>query len=57
MILIGAFAQNYYLKEKTLAERVEDYKIYLSKYFSIPHPSQLIDFGALKILGLKSRWC
>jgi uracil-DNA glycosylase len=38
MILIGAFAQNYYLKEKTLAERVEDYKIKsISQRISLSH--------------------
>ena len=42
IILIGAYAQKYYLKEKakrTLTETVGDYKEYLPKYFPIPHPS------------------
>ncbi len=42
VILIGAYAQKYYLKEKakrTLTETVGDYKSYLPKYFPIPHPS------------------
>lgn len=40
VILIGAYAQKYYLKEKkTLTETVGDYKFYLPKYFPIPHPS------------------
>jgi len=40
VILIGAYAQQYYLKDKkTLTERVGDYKSYLPKYFPIPHPS------------------
>lgn len=39
-ILIGAYAQNYYLKDRNaLTERVGDYKSYLPKYFPIPHPS------------------
>lgn len=40
IILIGTYAQNYYLNDKkTLTERVGDYKSYLPKYFPIPHPS------------------
>lgn len=40
IILVGAYAQKYYLKDKkTLTERVGDYKSYLPKYFPIPHPS------------------
>ncbi|WGD35898.1 uracil-DNA glycosylase family protein [Olleya sp. YS] len=42
IILIGAYAQNYYLKEtskRTLTETVSEYKTYLPKYFPIPHPS------------------
>jgi uracil-DNA glycosylase len=40
VILIGAYAQNYYLDDKkSLTERVADYKSYLPKYFPIPHPS------------------
>lgn len=42
IILIGAYAQKYYLKDKgkrTLTETVGEYKTYLPKYFPIPHPS------------------
>lgn len=42
VILIGAYAQKYYLKEnakRTLTETVSEYKSYLPKYFPIPHPS------------------
>lgn len=41
-ILIGAYAQKYYLKEKvkkTLTETVGEYQSYLPDYFPIPHPS------------------
>ena len=42
IMLIGMYAQNYYLKEKakrTLTETVADYKEYLPQYFVMPHPS------------------
>ena len=42
VILIGMYAQRYYLKEKarkTLTETVENYQDYLPLYFSLPHPS------------------
>ncbi len=42
ILLIGQYAQNYYLKEKaksTLTETVHDFKTYLPKYFPLPHPS------------------
>ena len=42
IILIGAYAQNYYLKgemEKNLTETVKAYQKYLPKYFPLPHPS------------------
>ena len=42
VILIGMYAQNYYLKntaKKTLTESVRNYKEYLPKYFVLPHPS------------------
>ena len=42
IILIGMYAQNYYLKKevrKTLTETVGAYKEFLPKYFPIPHPS------------------
>jgi len=41
-ILIGAYAQKYYLKERakrTLTETVGEYQLYLPEYFPIPHPS------------------
>ncbi|RIA11049.1 uracil-DNA glycosylase [Flavobacteriaceae bacterium MAR_2010_72] len=41
-LLIGTYAQNYYLKEKTkanLTETVANYKTYLPDYFPLPHPS------------------
>lgn len=42
VILIGMYAQSYYLKGKskrTLTETVANYEEYLPKYFSLPHPS------------------
>ncbi|RMA66071.1 uracil-DNA glycosylase family protein [Ulvibacter antarcticus] len=42
IILIGMYAQKYYLKEKTqktLTLTVENYQEYLPKYFPLPHPS------------------
>ncbi len=42
MVLIGMYAQNYYLgtkKKRTLTETVKHYKEYLPKYFVLPHPS------------------
>ncbi len=42
VILIGMYAQNYYLKKaskKTLTETVRYYKDYLPNYFALPHPS------------------
>lgn len=41
-ILIGMYAQNYYLQKeakKTLTETVSNYKDYLPNYFVLPHPS------------------
>ncbi|WP_435414548.1 uracil-DNA glycosylase family protein [Polaribacter aestuariivivens] len=41
-ILIGTYAQNYYLKDKakrTLTETVDNYPEYLPNYFVLPHPS------------------
>jgi uracil-DNA glycosylase family 4 len=51
VILIGAYAQKYYLKEhakKTLTETVSDYENYLPKYFPIPHPSPTNRFWRAK---------
>ncbi len=42
ILLIGQYAQNYYLGDKaknTLSETVHHYKTYLPKYFPLPHPS------------------
>ena len=42
IILIGAYAQKYYLKDKakrTLTETVSNFEEYLPRYFPIPHPS------------------
>ena len=42
VILIGMYAQNYYLQKeakKTLTETVSNYKDYLPNYFVLPHPS------------------
>lgn len=41
-LLIGQYAQAYYLKEKrfkTLTETVQNYQNYLPEYFPLPHPS------------------
>ena len=42
ILLIGKYAQDYYLNEKakkTLTETVKCYKEYLPNYFVLPHPS------------------
>jgi len=42
VILIGMYAQKYYLKnqaKKTLTETVANYKDYLPKFLTLPHPS------------------
>ena len=42
VILIGMYAQNYYLKnqtKRTLTETVDNFHEYLPKYFVLPHPS------------------
>ena len=42
IILIGQYAQNYFLGEKqqkTLTETVKNFESYLPKYFVLPHPS------------------
>ena len=42
VILIGMYAQKYYLKEKAkpiLTETVANFKDYLPDYFVLPHPS------------------
>ena len=42
IILIGMYAQSYYLKDnakKTLTETVANYDEYLPRFFVLPHPS------------------
>lgn len=42
ILLVGQYAQNYYLKEKTktsLTETVRAFKDYLPEFFPLPHPS------------------
>lgn len=42
ILLIGKYAQDYYLKrdaKKTITENVKNYQEYLPKYFPLPHPS------------------
>ncbi|MCB4807121.1 uracil-DNA glycosylase family protein [Tamlana sp. 62-3] len=42
VLLIGMYAQNYYLgksAKKTLTETVKNYNHYLPKFFPLPHPS------------------
>ncbi len=42
ILLIGTYAQSYYLqkkKKKTLTETVRNFKTYLPKHFVLPHPS------------------
>jgi len=42
ILLIGQYAQNYYLGDKaknTLTETVQHFNTYLPKYFPLPHPS------------------
>lgn len=42
VLLIGKYAQDYYLKDqskRTLTETVRSYQEYLPKYFVLPHPS------------------
>lgn len=42
ILLVGQYAQKYYLKEKakrTLTETVAEYKSYLPDFFPLPHPS------------------
>ncbi|ARV09785.1 IclR family transcriptional regulator [Winogradskyella sp. PC-19] len=51
VILVGAYAQKYYLKDKakrTLTETVGEYKSYLPKYFPIAHPSPTNRFWRAK---------
>jgi uracil-DNA glycosylase len=53
-ILIGQYAQNYYLRERShdsLTETVKDFKAYLPEYFPLPHPSPRNN-----IWKAKNRW-
>lgn len=50
IILIGSYAQNYYLnqrREKSLTETVRNFRNYLPRYFPLVHPSPL-NIGWLK---------
>lgn len=48
-ILIGGYAQTYYLRDKKkLTERIKNYKSYLPKAFVLPHPSPVNRFWTLK---------
>ena len=51
IILIGTYAQKYYLKnemEKNLTETVKAYQKYLPRYFPLPHPSPRNRFWLIK---------
>ena len=51
VILIGGYAQKYYLKDKvkrTLTETVSDYQYYLPNFFPIPYPSPTNRFWRAK---------
>lgn len=51
ILLIGMYAQKYYLKKeakKTLTETVDNYKLYLPRYFPLPHPSPRNRFWLMK---------
>lgn len=49
-LLIGAYAQNYYLPDdkRNLTEKVKNYIDYLPEYFVIPHPSPVNRFWRMK---------
>jgi uracil-DNA glycosylase len=51
VLLIGMYAQKYYLKEKakkTLTDTVANYHEYTPKYFPLPHPSPRNRFWLIK---------
>lgn len=53
-ILIGAHAQQYYLRDKaTLTQRIRAYKSYLPEYFVLPHPSPVNRFWMAKNPGFQ----
>lgn len=40
ILLVGQYAQNYYLKgQQTLTQRVKDFQDFMPQYFPLPHPS------------------
>lgn len=60
VILMGAYAQGYYLKnrcKKTLTNTVQSFKTYLPEYFVLPHPSPRNNIWLRKIVGLNSKPC
>ncbi len=51
IILVGSYAQKYYLAEKTkrnLTDTVSEFNEYLPRYFPIPHPSPTNRFWRAK---------
>ena len=51
VLLIGIYAQNYYLKknaDRNLTETVRNYRKYLPLYFPLPHPSPRNRFWLIK---------
>jgi hypothetical protein len=58
IILVGKYAQDYYLKDnpyKNLTKTVINYHEFLPKIFPLVHPSLLILDGMEKINGLKKK--
>ena len=56
VLLIGSYAQDYYLKnlkENTLTETVLNYKAYLPGFLPLPHPSPRNNIWLKKIHGFK----
>lgn len=59
LLLIGSYAQKYYLKDvggKTLTENVGNFEQFLPTYFPLPHPSPRNRFWMQKISGLKQKY-
>jgi len=51
ILVIGKYAQDHYLKErsqKNLTENVANYQVFLPKYFPLPHPSPVNRFWTIK---------